>query len=56
MRIIDKLSLNKNYYSIDTFQINYIISRLRENAVEYIISRRRKIIKNPYLLINDLLN
>ena len=49
LRILDKLSLNKDHYPTDAFQINYVISRLGGKASEHTVSRRRALTTNPYV-------
>ncbi|KAF6238824.1 hypothetical protein HO173_003331 [Letharia columbiana] len=56
MRIMDKISLNKDHYPTHAFQINYVVSRLGGKTVEHTVPRRRKTTKNPYLSVDDLLD
>ncbi|CAD6582495.1 MAG: hypothetical protein ASARMPREDX12_000958 [Alectoria sarmentosa] len=56
LRIQDKLSLNKDHYPTDAFQVNYVISRLNEKASEHTMHRRRNATTNPYLSIKNVLN
>ncbi|CAD6594599.1 MAG: hypothetical protein ASARMPREDX12_000483 [Alectoria sarmentosa] len=56
LRIQDKLSLNKDHYPTDGFQINYVISRLSGKASEHTVFRRRDSTTNPYNTAQNVLD
>ena len=56
LKIIDKLTVNKDHYLTDASQIAYVITRLSGKAVEHTLPRRRKTTSNPYTSIDELLD